>query len=181
MRSFKHVNARTVDEVRALLADYQGKAILHAGGTEVLSILKGEYLSNYPEAVINIKTLSGLDEIREERGVLKIGALTKLSDITKSPLLKSRCKALVEAAIRWLPLRSAIQRPLAAISVRRCVAGTIGIRSRSVGASSACAREARSAMPSGEIIVTIPSSALRVSQSIPVHQIARPMSTSPLI
>jgi len=98
MRSFKHVNARTVDEACALLADYEGKAILNAGGTEVLSMLKGEYLSDYPEAVINIKTLSGLDEIKEEKGVLKIGALTKLSDITKSPLLKSRCKALVEAA-----------------------------------------------------------------------------------
>ena len=98
MRSFKHVNAQTVDEACALLADYKGKAILHAGGTELLSILKEEYLSNYPEAVINIKTLSGLDDVKEERGVLKIGALTKLSDITKSPLLKSRCKALVEAA-----------------------------------------------------------------------------------
>ena len=98
MRSFKHVNARTVDEACALLEDYKGKAILNAGGTELLSILKGEYLSDYPEAVINIKTLSGLDGIKEERGVLKIGALTKLSDITKSPLLKSRCKALVEAA-----------------------------------------------------------------------------------
>jgi NADPH-dependent glutamate synthase beta subunit-like oxidoreductase/CO/xanthine dehydrogenase FAD-binding subunit len=98
MRSFKHVNARTVDEACSLLADYKGKAMLNAGGTELLSILKGEYLSNYPEAVINIKTLSGLGDIQEERGVLKIGALTKLSDITKSPLLKSRCKALVEAA-----------------------------------------------------------------------------------
>ena len=45
MRSFKHVNARTVDEACALLADYEGKAILNAGGTELLSILKGEYLS----------------------------------------------------------------------------------------------------------------------------------------
>jgi NADPH-dependent glutamate synthase beta subunit-like oxidoreductase/CO/xanthine dehydrogenase FAD-binding subunit len=98
MRSFKHINARTVDEACALLRKYKGKAMLNAGGTEILSTLKGEYLSNYPEAVINIKTISNLDYIKEEGGVLKIGALTKLSDITKSSLLKGSYKVLVEAA-----------------------------------------------------------------------------------
>jgi NADPH-dependent glutamate synthase beta subunit-like oxidoreductase/CO/xanthine dehydrogenase FAD-binding subunit len=97
MRSFKHINARTADEASALLRKYKGNAMLNAGGTELLSTLKGEYLSNYPEVVINIKTISGLDYIKEENGVLKIGALTKLYDITRSPLLKTSCKALVEA------------------------------------------------------------------------------------
>jgi CO/xanthine dehydrogenase FAD-binding subunit len=98
MRSFKHINARTVDEACALLREYKGKAMLNAGGTEILSTLKGEHLSDYPEAVINIKTVPGLDYIREEKGVLKIGALTRLCDIAKSSLLKSHCKVLVEAA-----------------------------------------------------------------------------------
>jgi len=98
MRSFKHINARTVDEACTLLRKYKGKAMLNAGGTELLSTLKGEYLSNYPEAVINIKTISNLDYIKDEGGVLKIGALTKLSDVAKSSLLKGSCKVLVEAA-----------------------------------------------------------------------------------
>jgi NADPH-dependent glutamate synthase beta subunit-like oxidoreductase/CO/xanthine dehydrogenase FAD-binding subunit len=98
MRSFKHINARTVDEACALLGEYKGKAMLNAGGTDLLSTLKGEHLLDYPEAVINIKTISGLDYIKEESGALKIGALTKLSDIAKSPLLKGSCKTLVEAA-----------------------------------------------------------------------------------
>jgi NADPH-dependent glutamate synthase beta subunit-like oxidoreductase/CO/xanthine dehydrogenase FAD-binding subunit len=98
MRSFKHINARTVDEASALLRKYEGKAMLNAGGTELLSTLKGEHLSNYPEVVINIKAISNLDYIKEEGGVLKIGALTKLSDIAKSSLLKGSCKVLVEAA-----------------------------------------------------------------------------------
>ncbi len=71
MRSFKHINARTVDEACSLLREYKGKAMLNAGGTELLSILKGEYLSDYPEAVINIKTLSGLDYIKEEKGSIE--------------------------------------------------------------------------------------------------------------
>ena len=98
MRSFKHINARTVDEACTLLGKYKGKAMLNAGGTDLLSTLKGEHLLNYPDAVINIKTISDLDTIKEESGVLKIGALTKLSDIAKSPLLRRCCKALVEAA-----------------------------------------------------------------------------------
>jgi NADPH-dependent glutamate synthase beta subunit-like oxidoreductase/CO/xanthine dehydrogenase FAD-binding subunit len=97
MRSFKHINARTVDEASTLLGKYKGKAMINAGGTELLSTLKGDYLSDYPQAIINIKTISGLDYIKEESGVLKIGALTKLSDITRSPLLRTSCKALVEA------------------------------------------------------------------------------------
>ena len=64
MRSFKHINARTVDEACTLLRKYKGKAMLNAGGTDLLSTLKGEYLSDYPEAVINIKTISGLDTSR---------------------------------------------------------------------------------------------------------------------
>ena len=98
MRSFKHINAQTVDEACTLLGKYKGKAMINAGGTDLLSNLKGDYLLNYPETIINIKAISGLDTIKEESGVLKIGALTKLSDITKSSLLKSSCKALVDAA-----------------------------------------------------------------------------------
>jgi xanthine dehydrogenase YagS FAD-binding subunit len=103
MRSFKHINARTADEASALLRKYKGKAMLNAGGTDLLSILKGEYLTDYPDAVINIKTIPGLDYIKEEGSVLKIGALTKLSDIAKSPLLKSSTKALVEAVRSYSP------------------------------------------------------------------------------
>ena len=98
MRSFKHINARSADEASALLRKYKGKAMLNAGGTELLSTLKREHLSNYPEVVINIKAISNLDYIKEEGGVLKIGALTKLSDIAKSSLLKGSYKVLVEAA-----------------------------------------------------------------------------------
>jgi NADPH-dependent glutamate synthase beta subunit-like oxidoreductase/CO/xanthine dehydrogenase FAD-binding subunit len=97
VKSFKHINAQTVHEACALLEGYNGKAMLNAGGTDLLLTLKGEHLLNYPEAVINIKTISGLDYIKEENGVVKIGALTRLFDIEKSPLLNERCRVLVEA------------------------------------------------------------------------------------
>lgn len=98
MRSFKHLNARTAKKACSLLRDYEGRAVLNAGGTDLLSTLKGENLFSYPEAIINIKTIRGLDYIRESDGGLKIGALTKLSDIAGSALLKEYCPSLAEAA-----------------------------------------------------------------------------------
>jgi xanthine dehydrogenase YagS FAD-binding subunit len=98
MRPFLHIDACTVDEARSVLSKYKGRAKLSAGGTDLLSILKGDFLPDYPEAVINIKTIPGLDYIREDGDMLRIGTLARLSDVIKSPILKERYSLLVEAA-----------------------------------------------------------------------------------
>ena len=98
MRSLKHISARTVDEACSLLKKYKGRARLNAGGTDLLLTLKDEILVDYPEVLINIKTISGLDHIREDGDTLRIGALAKLSDIVASPLLGERYKVLAKAA-----------------------------------------------------------------------------------
>lgn len=98
MRSFKHFHAQTVHEACALLEEYKGEAVLNAGGTDLLGLLKGECLPRYPQAVINIKTIADLDYVKEEGKWLKIGALTRLADIASSPLVKRYCSALAEAA-----------------------------------------------------------------------------------
>jgi xanthine dehydrogenase YagS FAD-binding subunit len=98
MRPFTHVNAQSVKEVCKLLAEYEGRAVLNAGGTDLLGTLKGDNLFEYPEALINIKTISGLDKIVESKGTLRIGALAKLSALVISPLLNERYPVLAEAA-----------------------------------------------------------------------------------
>jgi xanthine dehydrogenase YagS FAD-binding subunit len=87
MRPFTHFTARSVKEACKLLAQYDGRAVLNAGGTDLLGTLKGENLFEYPEALINIKSISGLDKIVESKGTLRIGALAKLSALVNSPLL----------------------------------------------------------------------------------------------
>ncbi|MDR1604763.1 MAG: FAD binding domain-containing protein [Gracilibacteraceae bacterium] len=100
MRSFAHFNAATVDEAVSVLRRYGGKATVIAGGTDVLGRMKDEILPAYPEALVNIKTIPGLDFIDEIDGVIIIGALTRLEDIALNRAVQASCPALAEAARR---------------------------------------------------------------------------------
>ena len=77
MKLFKHFNAGSVDEATALLAEYSGRARVTAGGTDLLGVLKSDILAEYPEAVINLKTIPDKDRIERVGGELRIGALTR--------------------------------------------------------------------------------------------------------
>ena len=81
MKRFEHFNAKTIEEAVSLLAKYKGEAKVNAGGTDLIGTLKDDLFPIYPKAIINLKTIPGLDYIREEKGTLKISALATLSDI----------------------------------------------------------------------------------------------------
>ncbi|MEJ2246968.1 MAG: FAD binding domain-containing protein [Acidobacteriota bacterium] len=99
MKAFNHVNAKSLAEVQTALAD--GKTNLIAGGTDLLGTLKDNILRTYPETVINIKTVEpSLDYIREEGGMLKIGAATRLADIAADSKIQATYTALSQAASR---------------------------------------------------------------------------------
>ncbi len=96
MRPFNHLNAKSLDE--AIAALQKGEANVLAGGVDLLGTLKDNISPEYPRTVINLKTIPGLDYIKEEDGVLKIGATTRLADIGRSELVKRAAPALAEAA-----------------------------------------------------------------------------------
>jgi xanthine dehydrogenase YagS FAD-binding subunit len=98
MRKFDHVNARTLVEAASALAG--GKATIIAGGCDLIGRLKEDILPTYPETLVNIKTIPGLDYIKEAGGVLKIGATTTLADIAENASVKQRYTALAQAANR---------------------------------------------------------------------------------
>lgn len=108
MKSFKHINATSVEEAVSELNQYGGKAAVIAGGTDILGAMKDMILPENPEALVNIKTIPGLDYIKEEGGMLKIGALTKLQDIAESDIVKSKYPAIAESAdlVASPPLRA---------------------------------------------------------------------------
>lgn len=98
MKKFRHINASSVDEAVSWLKRYGYGANMIAGGTDLLGKMKDEILPTYPEAIINLKTIPGLDFIKEEEGMLRIGALSRLHDIAVNPMVKDRYSALAMAA-----------------------------------------------------------------------------------
>ncbi|MEW6664220.1 MAG: FAD binding domain-containing protein [Thermodesulfobacteriota bacterium] len=98
MRRFAHFSPRTLDEAVSILQRYGNKAAVIAGGTDILGRMKDEILPTYPEALVNIKTIPGLDFISADDGVTRIGALTRLEDVAVSAVIRERYSALAQAA-----------------------------------------------------------------------------------
>ncbi len=95
MKKITHIDAKTVgDAVSALGAN----AAVLAGGTDLLGYMKAHVSPNAPDTLVNIKTIPDMDYIKEEGGMLKIGALAKLTDIHKSSVVQGSYTALAEAA-----------------------------------------------------------------------------------
>lgn len=98
MKNFAHVNAATLDQAVATLKGFDGKAAIMAGGTDLLGKMKDEILPVYPQAVVNIRSIAGLEYIREVDGSLVVGALTRLADIADDDTIRNRYPALAQAA-----------------------------------------------------------------------------------
>ena len=98
MKEFIFKKPQKIEEVSQALKQYNGKGKILAGGTDLLGQIKDEILPAYPEGVISIKDISGLEYIKENGDILRIGALTKLQDIAEDTTVKKVYTALAEAA-----------------------------------------------------------------------------------
>ena len=100
LMKFAHINAASLDEAVSILAHYGEKAWVVAGGTDLVGTMRFEVLHEYPEVLVNLKTIPGMNYIKEEDNTLKIGALTRLEDIATNQAIKNNYTALSEAAGR---------------------------------------------------------------------------------
>ena len=66
MKHFEHISPSTLEEASSLLNS--GDAVLSAGGTDLVGVLKEELLPHYPSQVVSMKRIPGLDgiEVRED-------------------------------------------------------------------------------------------------------------------
>jgi xanthine dehydrogenase YagS FAD-binding subunit len=98
----------TVDGAAAALATGNDKAV--AGGIDVLCLLKDRVQPKYPEGLVNLKSIPGMDYIKEEGGVLKIGALALMADVAANATIKRKYALLSQAAysVATPQLRNAI-------------------------------------------------------------------------
>lgn len=94
MRNFEHLDAPDVRTAVELLREPHTQAI--AGGTDLLTEMKERLRT--PERLVNLKTIRGLNEIREDSDGLHIGALVTLDGLERHPLVRQRFSIIAEAA-----------------------------------------------------------------------------------
>ena len=98
MKHFKYENATSFDEVKDIVNASEGKSVVMAGGTDLLGVLKGKLLPEYPETVVSLKEVPDTEYIKDEGDVYKIGAMTTLSTIERDEALKEALPAVGQAA-----------------------------------------------------------------------------------
>jgi xanthine dehydrogenase YagS FAD-binding subunit len=100
MKRFTHIAPATVAQAVAILEEYQGEARVVAGGSDLMGGLKDNLWPRYPKAVVTLKGIPGLRDIRAGADGLHIGALVTLTELAESPVVRDGWPGLAEAARR---------------------------------------------------------------------------------
>ncbi len=93
---FEHLQPESLEEALDLLSEHGEEVKVIAGGTDLLVSMKQRLFT--PKYLLNLKGLAELDFIRDGNEGLRIGALTKLTTIIKSPLVREKFPVLAQAA-----------------------------------------------------------------------------------
>ena len=95
MQNFSYVNATSIEQVPSLLGRSWDDAVVMAGGTDLVGEMK-DYAA-VPKRVVNLKSIEGLDYIRQDDAGLRIGALTTLSDVLENSAVSQDLPVLHQA------------------------------------------------------------------------------------
>src|SRR5690349_8078707 len=95
---FEYHRAGSVDEALTLLAQYGDDGKLIAGGHSLLPVMKLRFAQ--PSHLIDIRRVAELAGIREDSGMLCIGATTPHATVAASALVHDKATILAEAAGR---------------------------------------------------------------------------------
>jgi carbon-monoxide dehydrogenase medium subunit len=93
-QNFEYAAPGNLREALDLLAGGDAKAL--AGGMSLIPLMKLRLTA--PEQLVDLARIAELNYIREEGGTLRIGATTTHYQVESSPLVRSRCPLLAEAA-----------------------------------------------------------------------------------
>lgn len=91
---------QSVDEALALLAQYDGRARVIAGGTDLLVDTQADYHEGHRPhfaALIDVTQIVGANEICEREGFIEIGCGVTHTQLVASRLIQQRAIALAEA------------------------------------------------------------------------------------
>jgi len=95
MQNFSYVNATSIEQVPSLLGRSWDDAVVMAGGTDLVGEMK-DYAA-VPKRVVNLKSIEGLDYIRQDDAGLRIGALSTLTDVLENSAVSQGLPVLHQA------------------------------------------------------------------------------------
>lgn len=95
-RSFEYHAPSSLQEAVGLLSRNADAKVL-AGGQSLIPMMKLRLAT--PEAIIDISKIKGLSGITVKGNSIKIGSMTKISDLGESPVVESHLSALHDASI----------------------------------------------------------------------------------
>ena len=92
---FEYFEPNDINEAVSILRNEPAARIL-AGGTDLLVNMK--HRVECPPVIVNIKRIADLDYIRQDKGDIRIGALTPLNRICMTSVIKNSLPGLAQAA-----------------------------------------------------------------------------------
>jgi carbon-monoxide dehydrogenase medium subunit len=95
IRSFELLQPRSLAEAAGMLRKHGDDARPIGGGTTLIILMKQRAL-HYPY-LVDLQTISGLNEISQENGGVRIGALSTHRDVECSPLIRKAFPMLADA------------------------------------------------------------------------------------
>ncbi len=93
--AFDYHRPNTLDEALKLLKQHGDEAKVLSGGMSLLPMLKLR-LASFAH-LVDINRVPGLDYIKEEKGTLRIGAMTRQAALERSDLIRSKVPILADA------------------------------------------------------------------------------------
>lgn len=96
MDEIEYIRPKDLDEVFKAVKETKGQAKFIAGCTNVIPNVRAGAIS--PELLIDLSGLEDLAHIREENGSVAIGALTTISEVAASGLIRNQSPILSSAA-----------------------------------------------------------------------------------
>jgi len=95
MRAFEYASPTSTKQALSLLGAASGGALVLAGGTDLLALMKDDIV--HPKRLVNIKEIRELDGVASSSLGLRIGALTTLADLADNVNIVKDYSALADA------------------------------------------------------------------------------------
>src|SRR5512134_617331 len=94
--SFEYHRVASVEEAVGLLTRHKDDAKLLAGGHSLIPMMKLRLAQ--PKHLIDLRKVSGLAGIKDDKGTIVIGAMTTHWQVESSPIVREKCPIVSDTA-----------------------------------------------------------------------------------